>query len=105
MMKHLYGHFTEEQIKNEKRKLHSAIHWLLIYKEQEYLQLDAYFKSLLYKISGLNSLLGNQEILVDILSLLQAAKDENLKTDCDNKIYRKLILDTHDLIDKIKERD
>lgn len=58
-MEYLYGNFTEEQIKKVKSQMHNMIHWLLIYKEQDYDKdkLDRYFQSVLMRISGLNELL------------------------------------------------
>lgn len=57
------------------------------------------------RISGLNELLGYQPILVSLLSILQAARSENQKENFDFDIYRKLILDAHSLVDRIKEDD
>ena len=42
-MKHKYGEFNQNQIANYKKKLHNNVHWLLIYKEENYEFLDEYF--------------------------------------------------------------
>jgi len=104
-MEHLYGTFNSDQIKEQKRSLHNSIHWLLIYKEENYPQLDYYFETLLWRISGMNDILFNPPELVTLISLLETARKEANKKDCDFKKYRKLILDSHSLIDKIKEGD
>ena len=104
-MDHLYGEFSKIQMQEQKKHLHNSIHWLLIYKEEDYPQLDYYFETLLWRISGLNDILFQPPELVTLISLLQAAKKEALKDNCDFKKYRKLILDSHSLIDKIKEGD
>lgn len=102
-MMHLYGNFSETQIKEQKKSLHNSIHWLLIYKEENYEYLDTYFESLLLRIGGLNDILLEPPELVTLLSLLQAARKEALSDSFEFKKYRKLILDSHSLIDKIKE--
>lgn len=110
-MKHLYGNFTANQIAETKKTLHKNIHWLLIYKDPEnigafeHINVDECFQSIMMRISGLNELLGESPILVTILSILQAARNENLKQPFCYKRYRKLILDAHSLIDKIKDGD
>ena len=102
-MIHLYGQFSSTQIKEQKKSLHNSIHWLLIYKEENYEYLDSYFDSLLMRIGGLNDILFEPPELVTLLSLLQAARKEAQNKDFEFKKYRKLILDSHSLIDKIKE--
>lgn len=108
-MKHTYGEFTSEQIADQKKSLHSALFWLLLYKDPdtsykyEYVDVDKYFKSLMLRIGGLNSLLNYPAVLVTLMSVLQAAKDENLKEDFDYPTYRKLVLDAHTLVDQLPE--
>ena len=102
-MIHLYGTFSPSQIKEQKKSLHNSIHWLLIQKEENYEYLDAYFDSLLLRIGGLNDILFEPPELVTLLSLLQAARIESCSENFEFKRYRKLILDAHSLIDKIKE--
>ena len=53
----------------------------------------------------MNDILFNPPELVTLISLLETARKEANKKDCDFKKYRKLILDSHSLIDKIKEGD
>lgn len=102
-MKHIYGTFSAEQIHQQKENLHNSIHWLLLYKEQQYPHLSSYIKSLMIRISGLNKLLNEPAELVTLLSLLQAITDMNDSPNCDFKMYRKLVLDAHSITDMIKE--
>lgn len=110
-MKYLYGDFTPNQIAETKKTLHKSVHWLLRYKEPanseifRTVDVDHCFDSLLRRIAGLNELLLEQPIIVSISSILQAARMENQKDDFNFEAYRKLILDAHSLIDKIKEDD
>lgn len=103
-MKHLYGEFSGKQIADYKKDLHSSVHWLLIYKEQNYEKLDEYIHSLLVRVSGLNDVLLQPAEMVNIIGILQAIRKENAKNDdCDFGLYRKLVFDVHSLIDRIKE--
>ena len=106
-MQNLYGHFDDEQMENYKVKLHKELFWLLIYKDpktrDEYSNVDfnKYFDGLMRRINGLNVLLFYPVEIVSIMSLLEAALIESKKVDFDYKVYRKLVLDAHSLIDKI----
>lgn len=104
-MKHISGSFSEQQMKEQKKILHGSVHWLLLYKENNYDKLDVYFEYLLRRISGLNTLLKQPPELVTLLSTLQAAREELSNPKFDFHVYRKLILDSHSLIDQIKECD
>ena len=110
-MKYLYGTFSANQIAETKKTLHKNVHWLLMYKDPEnkgifdHVDVDSCFQSIILRIAGLNELLGEQPILVSILSILQAARNVNSKQPFCYETYRKLILDAHSLIDKIKEDD
>ena len=101
-MEHLYGAFTNEQVKREFIKLHKAIHRLLYYYEEGYPNLDNYFESTIRRISGFNSLLYWQDNMIELLSNLQEARNLAKEKECDFASYRKLILDTHNLLDKVE---
>lgn len=105
MIHTLYGQFSAAQMKNYKKHLHNQVHWLLIYKEEQYEKLDEYFTSLLFQLIGLNELIGYPESLVSLASILEAARLESAKSDCNFKRYRKAILDAHSLVDKLPEWD
>ena len=106
-MHNKYGTFSNEQMENFKVKLHKELFWLLIYKDpntkDDYSNVDfeKYFTGLMKKINGLNSLLFYPSEIVSIMSLLEAALIETQFDDFNYKIYRKLILDAHNLVDKI----
>lgn len=108
-MNHLYGSFSENQIQEYKVKLHKELFWLLLYKDpktiDEYLNVDfdKYFVGVMKKINGFNDLMFNPVEIVSIMSLLQAAYRETKNVNFNWGQYRKLILDAHNLVDKIKE--
>ena len=110
-MKHIFGNFTQHQIIEQKKILHSMIFWLLLYKDPKtsykfkYVDFDKYFNSLMSRISGFGELIFNPPEIVSLLSILEGAYLETQKDFFDFLIYRKLILDAHSLVDKIKEVD
>lgn len=89
--------------------MHKELFWLLLYKDpktyNEYSNVDfeKYFIGVMKKIDGFNELMYNPVEIVSVLSLLQAAYKESKKDSFNWGMYRKLILDAHNLIDKIKE--
>ena len=107
MIEMKYGQFNEEQLDNYKKKLHSKIHWLLIYKDpataKEYEDVDfyQYFDYVMKEINGLNELLLYPDEIVELMSILEAAWLESLQLNYSFAKYRKLILDAHHLIDII----
>ena len=105
-MKYIYGEFSDKQIELNAKSMHNAIHKLLLYKDKNVSvlifdtneQFLHYFQNLLYRFGGFNSLLGEPEQMVSLMSTLQAAYDE-VKSDCFNySVYRRLILDAHGFI-------
>ena len=102
-----YGHFEESQIKEYTIKLHKELFWLLLYKDPETkekfpnMNYEKYFMGLMKKLDGLNELLMYPVEMVSIMSLLEAAYIETNKSEFDYKTYRKLILDAHNLVDKM----
>ncbi len=100
-MKHIYdGEFIESQLTDERDLLHAKIHWLLIYRENEYEYLDSYFYSLLLYIASLNDLMGHPQSLIDVMVLLHEARIINRKAHDDFTRYRKLVLDAHAKVDE-----
>lgn len=106
-MNTLYGKYGECQLSDYKKKLHSKIFWLLIYKDPEtiedyaYVDFDKYFRSLMKEINGLNDLLLCPPKLIEMMSLLQAAYKETEESEFDYRTYRKFILDAHNVLDEI----
>lgn len=102
-MKSKYGDFEITQIVEHKQVLHDNILALLYMKEENSPTLDNYFSSLLWRLSGYNEIFGNQAIMIDIMSNLEEARIEASHDNCDFKKYRKLVLDSFNMIDKLKE--
>lgn len=103
MKKYKYGYYEVKQFSDYKKRIHSLVHWLLIYADDNDPILKDYFDTVQYKLNGLNELLNYPTQLIEIMNLIESAKSEYNKDDYDHKRYRKTILDVHDLIDKIPE--
>lgn len=101
MVENKYGKFTDNQFVEFKKRLHSIIHWLLIYEDTSSPILESYFDVVQNKLAGLNSLLNFPSQIVEMMSLVESAKIEYQDKFHNHKKYRKIILDIHDLIDKI----
>lgn len=106
-MEYLYGKFSDAQVAEFKNKLHKKLFWLLLYKDpktaQNYESVDfpKYFVNLMKEIDGLNELLCYPEPIIDICCKLQAAYRESRNEQFDYQVYRKFVLDAHNLVDKI----
>lgn len=110
MYQHKYGEFADKQIDEIKEILRHRIFFLLLVAEDEaknnkieypHIDLMKANTSLLWRISGLNELLGNPIELVTVLSLLEEAKNTIKDDNFNFKKYRKLILDAGEEIMKI----
>ena len=83
-MKYIYGYFTNKQIKEAANAMHNDIHKLLLYKdntiEETIFENDeaflVYFDHLLENFGGVHTLFNNNEIMVKLMSTLQAARNE-----------------------------
>ena len=96
-----YGAFSDEQFTKFKTRLHSKVHWLLVYKENgECNNYDEYFEDTMKYFNGLNTVLGDNAEIIDILVVLQMAFDETKKDNFDFKAFRKDILEVHNIISK-----
>lgn len=106
-MKTKYGRFSDAQIDDYREKLHKRLFWLLLYRDPNtrdnfsYVDFDSYFKFLMRELNGLNALLLYPSGLPELLAVLQAAYEESKKTPFDYGVYRKLVLDSHSLLDRI----
>ena len=104
----LYGSYNNEQFEQYKIQLHKEMFWLLLYKDpktkDKYKNIDfeKYFVNLMKKLDGLNEILLCPIEMISIMSLLQAALIESRNDHFNYQVYRKLILDAHALVDKIK---
>ena len=110
-MKYKYGNFTSTQISLTKKEVRKQIFFLLLCADPktkdkyEHINLNDAFTGLLYKLGGLNSILGEPQELVDIISLLEEALIKYNEPKFDFKIYRRLVLSAGSLTDAIKEVD
>lgn len=108
MYSYKYGEFADKQISEIKEILRKRIFFLLLVAEdleakEKFPEVDLVQANttLLWRISGLNELLGNPIELVTVLSLLEEAKNTIQPVDFDFPKYRKLILDAGAEIMKI----
>ena len=108
-MKHKYGNFTETQMSSTKKSIRKQIFFLLLCADpktkNDYTHVDVReaFKGLLYKLDGLNSVLGEPQELVDTISLLEEALIKYNEPMFNFQTYRRLVLNAGSLIDDIKE--
>ena len=108
MYSHKYGEFADMQISEIKEVLRKRIFFLLLVAEDletkekfPEVNLKQANTTLLWRISGLNELLGEPPELVTVLSLLEEAKN-SITENFDFGKYRKLILDAGAEIMKIQ---
>lgn len=105
-MRTIYGEYSNDQFAGYLKKLHSMVHWLLIYKENGNAILSDYFILLQNRINGLSSLLDNPPEIIELSVLIECAKNENNKGEkCNDQTYRRFILDAHSVIDKIRVKE
>lgn len=87
-----------------KKQLHSAVHWLLLHRERQFDGLDDYFSSLILRIKGFSSLMGNPQEYIELLALIEGARIESNSENYSHQRYRKAILDAHSVIDRLPWR-
>ena len=110
-MRHKYGNFTETQMLSTKELIRKQIFFLLLCADPKtkdnYTHVDVTeaFKGLLYKLDGLNSVLGEPQELVDTISLLEEALIKYKEPKFNFQIYRRLVLNAGSLINNIREVD
>jgi hypothetical protein len=110
-MNHLYGNFSETQIRDNARIMHSDIHKLLLFKDKNVNQqifdnnedFINYFSNLLRRISGFNELLFCPVEMVALLATLQSAFDMVNSESFNYQEYRRLILDAHGYVKSLFE--
>ena len=108
-MNTIYGSFSPEQIAAFKKSLRSSIFFVLLCvdpstaSEHKEIDVNQLFDNLLRKLNSYNELLMNQEEVVEIMTLLQSAKNEYNSDLFDFSICRKLILDAGSEVLKIRE--
>ena len=110
MVPYKYGEFADMQLTEVTEILRKCIFFLLLVAEDMEtkerfpdVNLETANTTLLWRISGLNKLLGEPPELVTVLSLLEEAKSM-ITHDFNYAKYRKLILDAGNEITKISPR-
>ena len=109
MVKHKYGSFKSEQIKETKDTMRKQIFFLLLLADpstkSQYpdVNINLAFDNLMFKISGFNSLLSYPSEVVEIMSILEEARQELDKSEFNFEKYRKLVLDAGAKVSSIKE--
>ena len=97
MISHKYGEFSAEQVESVKQFLRKRIFFLLIVAEDpasfRNVDLAKAHINVMWRISGLNSLLGEPREVVNVLSLLEEAYNTLITDPFNFQKYRKLILD------------
>lgn len=104
-MKYKYGNYPGKQFHDYKKRLHSLVHWLLIYAENDKKYLSSYFSTVQYKLDGLNELINYPTQLIEIMNLIESAKLLYFSEAYTHEKYRKIVLDIHELIDLIPDED
>lgn len=100
-----YGDFSAEQLNEYRERLHSKMFWLLLYKDPktsdqfETVNFDRYFENLMKELNGLGDLLLHPNGLVEMMSELEAAYNESMHEEFSYPIYRKFVLDAHNILD------
>lgn len=107
-MNYKYGEFSDEQMIWSRDKIRKSIFFLLLIvdpktkHEYDNINVNAVFDNLLYKLGGMNSLLGEPKEFVNVMSLLERALMEWNDPEFKFPVYRKLILDAGAEINKFK---
>ena len=99
----LYGKISAEQLEDFKKKLHSKIHWLLIYKESDdfNVDFDSYYIELMKYIGSAGEVLRQDATALEILSMLTMAYGESTKDEFNHNRYRHYVLEAHNLVDRL----
>lgn len=97
-----FGQLTPEQYAGYLKRLHSQIHWLLLYAEKNSPDLEGYFDKVQMHIAGLNSLMNYPSSIVDLCVLVECARTEYDSPNYDFKRFRKIVLDAHEVIDRME---
>ena len=106
-----YGNYSSTQLESIKSSIRKSIFFLLLYVDpntkDEYPDIDVpgAFRSLQYRLNGLNSILLESPELMETMSLLEAALEEYSRKEFDWKTYRKLVLDAGAQVMRLKEGD
>ena len=108
-MEHLYGSFSSEKIDKLIKSIRGSIFFLLVCvdpetcEEHKDVDVENNFDHVMMRLNGLDKLLIDRAEIVDIMAMLQLAREEYRSPDFNFKIYRKLILDAGAEVKRLKE--
>ena len=107
-MNYKYGVYPSEQIKDLKQTMRKRIFFLLLcadksVEEYENVDIPSAINNLLVEFDGLNELLNYPEELVEVMSMLTAARKEYISESYNYSEYRRLILGAGAKVLKIPE--
>lgn len=105
-MQYIYGDFTDKQILEAIRTMHSDIHKLLLYKdnriEEKIFEDDdaflVFFEKVMFKFGGTKTLFNDNGYMVSLMATLQCAMDNVKSKHFNYKKFRRAILDSHEYI-------
>ena len=106
-----YGSYSSTQIQAIKLSIRKAIFFLLLYVDpatkEKYPDIDVAdaFRSIQFRLNGLNRILLDPPELVETMSLLESALEEYESECFEWSKYRKLVLDAGSEIMRLKEGD
>ncbi len=100
-MKIRYGILPDVDLEDYKERLHSLIHLLLVYQDENNPDLGQYFEKVQAKLAGLSSLLQDSPLCVELMVLIESARVMLEGSEFNPKLYRKIILDSHELIGRM----
>lgn len=96
-----YGNLPEAEFTLYKKRMHSLIHWLLVYADEGNPCLEGYFQKVQVKLVGFSSLLNQPPLMMDLMVLVESARILQESPDFDRRLYKKMILDAHEVIERI----
>lgn len=99
-MKTRYGMLPDAELEDYRERLHSLIHWLLIYQEEANPCLVQYFEKVQAKLAGLSSLLCEHSWCIELMVIVEAARVLLEDSNFNHRLYKKFIFDAHELIDR-----
>ena len=98
-MRAIYGEIPDSMVIKNTEDLIDQVFKLLPYKEKHIENLENHFSALLFRIVGMCSLFPDNPELLTVAAVLQAAKYET-----DFYLYRKAILDSCSILEKMQEQ-
>ena len=98
-MRAIYGEIPDSTVIKNTEDLIDQVFKLLPYKEKHIENLESHFSALLFRIVGMCSLFPDHPELLTVAAVLQAAKSET-----DFYLYRKAILDSCSILEKMQEQ-